>query len=397
MHSGEKPFACKYCNKRFSLDFNLRTHMRIHSGEKPYACIFPGCFKRFSQSSNLSAHEKTHQITSKNSGGTVYGDQNVRPIFQENPLRYMSENPHSGSCTIENFKMINLLYELMKKGINQQTAPSYSYQHNINGSVMNNNNNNGSHNINMQGEYRQHRGNMNEMMVFNELMYGNNDISVHNNNAMNYNMNKNAQNIYNMVNSNSERDGVHVNNNSGMVYNTHRQNGLFNNNNSNNGNTIGNYLSGRTSLPSSASTNKNGVLFVTTKRKKVFNIIKPSSPPTSLSKSYDTTNNIIPLPYSTTNNTNYSMYNSSYSNMYPLQNTSNPYINNHHLPFVDSTSYYNTYSNQHDIYLDHNEPINIEHEVINDEGYAVDEPDEVKDGDLMAYRECQNCFNTNYN
>jgi uncharacterized Zn-finger protein len=173
--------------------------MRIHSGEKPYACIFPGCFKRFSQSSNLSAHEKTHQITAKSSGGTVYGDQNVRPIFQENPLRYMSENPHSGSCTVENFKMINLLYELMKKGINQQTAPSYSYQHNVNGSVMNSN-----CNSNMQGEYRQHsRGNMNEMMVFNELRYGNNnDIGVNNSNGMNYNMNKNAQNIYKEIGAN---------------------------------------------------------------------------------------------------------------------------------------------------------------------------------------------------
>jgi hypothetical protein len=48
--------------KCFSLDFNLRTHQRIHTGEKPYPCSFPGCFKRFSQSSNLSAHEKAHHI-----------------------------------------------------------------------------------------------------------------------------------------------------------------------------------------------------------------------------------------------------------------------------------------------------------------------------------------------
>lgn len=57
---GEKPFKCEFCDKNFSLDFNLRTHLRTHTGEKPYQCSFPGCLKRFTQSSNLTAHEKTH-------------------------------------------------------------------------------------------------------------------------------------------------------------------------------------------------------------------------------------------------------------------------------------------------------------------------------------------------
>lgn len=102
VHSGEKNYKCEICDKKFSLDFNLRTHMRIHSGEKPYACVYPGCFKRFSQSSNLSAHEKTHEIL-KN--GLV--DESLgRAIFSENPLKYLIDNPYSGTETIENVKKI---------------------------------------------------------------------------------------------------------------------------------------------------------------------------------------------------------------------------------------------------------------------------------------------------
>lgn len=57
-----QPFECRHvgCGKRFSLEFNLRTHMRVHTGDRPYGCPVDGCEKKFSQSTNLKSHLLTH-------------------------------------------------------------------------------------------------------------------------------------------------------------------------------------------------------------------------------------------------------------------------------------------------------------------------------------------------
>ncbi|KAI7904161.1 uncharacterized protein BX663DRAFT_504132 [Cokeromyces recurvatus] len=62
--------------------------MRIHTHEQPFKCNFPGCFKAFSRSDNLSQHRKTHERRNHNNSRL-----STNKLVEESFL-HQQQNPH---------------------------------------------------------------------------------------------------------------------------------------------------------------------------------------------------------------------------------------------------------------------------------------------------------------
>ncbi|XP_037776624.1 zinc finger protein 329-like [Penaeus monodon] len=95
IHTGERPYQCSYCAKRFVQSSALYQHERFHRNERPYRVPLE---KKFSQKGHLRLHVKI----SHSRGGIRDCPTVIKESRVNNLSAHAGEHPENTSCASEN-------------------------------------------------------------------------------------------------------------------------------------------------------------------------------------------------------------------------------------------------------------------------------------------------------